>query len=489
VAILGVPLVHRNRVIGVLYASNRTPGAFSRDAIELLSSFAALAAVAIDQARLLQDKAGAFTELRSAHSDLRGRTRDTDRAAEAHDRMMGIVLRGGSLQDVVAATAAPLGGRLAIFDEASAPIAWTAETPEADLRAMLDAAAGAGQSGRSVLAGGFWVIGLVAGAESLDTLVWAPEVTADRVGDIDRRLLERAAVVASLLQFFQRNVGAAEAQVRGELLDELLSPSPATCSSLASRARRLGYQPQEQHGVMVAQVDPVHRQRLARVTSDLAAARHGLSTMHQGAAVLVLPARDVALTARQVCRSMTLQLNEPVTVGAAGPVSDPAQVPAAFTEAAACMNALRALGRAGESATAGDLGFVGLLLGEHFSAAEFVDRALGPVVNHDARRGTMLAQTLEVYYGTGQSLVASAKALHVHPNTVTQRLDRVKRPRARRSPAARQPTASRPTPTYSNWPDSDPGMARSVSGGALHRQGHPKIISNRSAEMIFGTHP
>jgi DNA-binding PucR family transcriptional regulator len=49
------------------------------------------------------------------------------------------------------------------------------------------------------------------------------------------------------------------------------------------------------------------------------------------------------------------------------------------------------------------------------------------VVNHDARRGTVLAQTLEVYYGTGQSLVASAKALHVHPNTVTQRLDRVKR--------------------------------------------------------------
>ena len=167
VAILGVPLVHRNLVIGVLYASNRTPGAFSRDAIELLSSFAALAAVAIDQAQLLQDKAEAFTALRSAHSDLGDRARDTERAAEAHDQMMGIVLRGGSLQDVVAATAAPPGGRLAIFDEASAPIAWTAETPEADLRAMLDATAGAGQSGRSVLVGGFWVIGLIARARGL----------------------------------------------------------------------------------------------------------------------------------------------------------------------------------------------------------------------------------------------------------------------------------------------------------------------------------
>jgi hypothetical protein len=79
-----------------------------------------------------------------------------------------------------------------------------------------------------VLVGGWWVVGLIAGAESLGTLVWAPEVTADPVSDIDRRLLERAAVVASLLQFFQRNVAAAEAQVRGELLDELLSPSLAT---------------------------------------------------------------------------------------------------------------------------------------------------------------------------------------------------------------------------------------------------------------------
>jgi hypothetical protein len=32
-------------------------------------------------------------------------------------------------------------------------------------------------------------------------------------------------------------------------------------------------------------------------------------------------------------------------------------------------------------------------------------------------------------------------------------------------------------------------MARSLSGVPLHRQGHPKIISTRFAEMIFGTHP
>ena len=32
-------------------------------------------------------------------------------------------------------------------------------------------------------------------------------------------------------------------------------------------------------------------------------------------------------------------------------------------------------------------------------------------------------------------------------------------------------------------------MARSVSGGVLHRQGHPKILSNRFAESILKTRP
>ena len=32
-------------------------------------------------------------------------------------------------------------------------------------------------------------------------------------------------------------------------------------------------------------------------------------------------------------------------------------------------------------------------------------------------------------------------------------------------------------------------MARSVSGVPLHRQGRPKIVSNRFAETILGTHP
>ncbi|MFI7446105.1 helix-turn-helix domain-containing protein [Nonomuraea sp. NPDC049714] len=418
-SIVGVPL-RTSAVIGVLFAANRTPGWFSHDAIALLGSFAALAATAIEQARSRYDRDQTLTALRQANEALRQRTVDQERAVAAHDQSMAIVLRGGGVQEVVTAAGDQLGGVLAIFDEFETPVAWTPRAPEEVLKAMSVAAGGAHD-------GAYWVTGLVAGTENLGTLVWEPPVASTEVGDLDRRLLARAAVVASLLQLFSRNLAAAEARVRGELLDDLLTPTPRTYSSLAERALRIGYQPQKRHAVVVAHIRAENRQSLASVASDLAAASDGLSTVRDGQAILVIPSDDPSLTGRRTARSMTMRLGSPVTVGAAGPVDDPADLPAAYAEALACAQALLRLERVGVAATAADLGYAGLLLGDGASAVRFVARTLGPVIRHDEQRSTALMETLEAYFATGQSLVASAKRLHIHPNTVTQRLDRVRR--------------------------------------------------------------
>ena len=94
---------------------------------------------------------------------------------------------------------------------------------------MLVATSGdVGRSGRSVRDGACWVTSLVAGTEHLGMLVWSPPAGRGDVDGQDRQLLERAAVVASLLRLFDRNLAAAEARVRGELLDDLLAPTPHT---------------------------------------------------------------------------------------------------------------------------------------------------------------------------------------------------------------------------------------------------------------------
>jgi DNA-binding PucR family transcriptional regulator len=71
------------------------------------------------------------------------------------------------------------------------------------------------------------------------------------------------------------------------------------------------------------------------------------------------------------------------------------------------------------------MGFVGLLLGDGRDVAGFLQRTLGPLLDYDARRGTTLAQTLDAYFGTGGGLARAADMLHVHVNTVSQRLERV----------------------------------------------------------------
>jgi DNA-binding PucR family transcriptional regulator len=47
------------------------------------------------------------------------------------------------------------------------------------------------------------------------------------------------------------------------------------------------------------------------------------------------------------------------------------------------------------------------------------------VLAYDERRGTELVATLEAWFAAGSRPAETAKRLHVHPNTVAQRLDRI----------------------------------------------------------------
>jgi DNA-binding PucR family transcriptional regulator len=98
-----------------------------------------------------------------------------------------------------------------------------------------------------------------------------------------------------------------------------------------------------------------------------------------------------------------------------------------WTEAARCAATLVALGRGGTAASADELGFFGLLVGEGRDVRAFVAATLGPVLEYDARRGTDLRGTLQAYFAAGCSPARAAASLHVHVNTVAQRLDRVGR--------------------------------------------------------------
>ncbi|HEX6498258.1 MAG TPA: helix-turn-helix domain-containing protein [Micromonosporaceae bacterium] len=424
VAILGVPLRLGPRVIGVLYAANRSARPFAREEVSLLVSLAAHAAVAIDTARLLGETQAALEELSAANEVIRAHSASVERAAAAHDRMTSLVLRGGGVEDVAAAVTEVLGGSLLVLDSEGRQVAAVGRIDKPDPSVVSEAVAASRTEGRSVRRGELWVAAVVAGAENLGALVLRPD--HDLV-DADQQILERAALVTALLLLFRQTVAEAEGRVRGELLDDLIARPVRDPDALRSRARRLGVD-LDAPCVLVAVCDDAGgalRQRATSWASTYASTRGGLAAARDRRVVLMLPGTAAGTAARAVARDLSRVLGRPVTAGAAGPASGPAEIAAAYRDADRCATALVALGRSGEGASTAELGFVGLLLGENRDVDRFLTDTIGPVVDYDTRRGTALVKTLDAYFGVGGSLARAAEALHVHVNTVTQRLERV----------------------------------------------------------------
>ena len=424
VAILGVPLVRGSQVIGVLFAADRSERSFDRAEVALLVSLAAHAAIALDNARLLEETRAALDELSATSRELRAHSASVERAAEAHDRFIDLVLQGGGVEDVAAAVTEVLGGRIAVLADDGRP-AVAGPVDGAPLPAdPAGALALARTTGRTVSEGSWWTAAVTAGGELLGGLVLHRD---EPLSEPDQRILERAALVTALLMLIRRTAGEAESRVRGELLEELLGAPDRDPDGLRERARRLGADLDRGHAVVVARPAERTRGRALAAAAHLAATRGGLAAHHDGAVVVCLPDAEASGAAADVRRELATATGVAVTAGAAGPAAGPGGLAAAHAEAARCAATLVALGRSGESASATELGFFGLLMGDRRDVRGFVTSTLAPVLEYDARRGTDLQATLRAWFDGGGSPARAAESLRVHVNTVTQRLDRIGR--------------------------------------------------------------
>ncbi|WP_376737467.1 helix-turn-helix domain-containing protein [Nocardiopsis alba] len=435
VAILGVPLRMNGRRVGVLFAANRRERPFAHSEVALLSSLATHAAIAIDNANLIDDTRRALDELHVVNERLQRHTASVERSANAHDRFTDLVLSGGGVREVAAAVAEVLGGTVRVHDRVSdtsvtASPEGTAGgfSPGGDPlaegdEALSEAARASLAGGRTVSVGEAWVATAAAGTEPLGTLV----LHGVELDGTDQRVLERAAMVTALLLLIRRSVSETEHRVRGDLLNELLEMPARDPESLRQRAALLHTDLDAPHVLVVAEAPGGDPQRLRSAAAFAAETTGGLAAVRGGRLVLALPGTDPSDTGRRVTTELTTAVNGPVTAGLAGPTRGPESFRSAFTEAVRCLQTLRALGRTGDTATTEDLGFSGLLLSRDRDVPGFVATALGPLLEYDAERGTLLVRTLRAYFAAGGNLSRAKDDLHVHVNTVAQRLERIGR--------------------------------------------------------------
>lgn len=356
-AILGVPLLLGRTVIGVLYAANHDARPFPREDVDLLTSFAAHAAVALDNARRIEQTHAAVVELERTSALLRHNVENVQRAADAHDRLAGVVLQGGSLQDVATELRDVLQSHVHIVDSRGTTLA-VSEPDEVLGEAELALVSQALEDNTAHVQDGVSIATVWAAGAPMAAVLLRAEVD-----DTGRRILERAASTAALLMVVQRRAAESQIRLRNDLLLDIVV-GRAGAGSLTARASLLG--------------------------SDL-------SRPH---VMLVIDGADPQL------------------------VQEVGALRSAYREAVRCLDALLALGRRGDVADASTLGFVGLLLGRG-DPGEHVRRRLGPVIDYDQARGTSLVETLEAWLAEDRHLTRAGDRLHVHPNTVTQRLDRI----------------------------------------------------------------
>lgn len=426
-ALLAVPLKQGGTVLGTLYVADRAVRHFTPDEITLMSALGDLAALAIEKARL-QELAGEAPTRSRGRGSRAGGPRVAEGAAqpgpeELHTRLIDMVLRGCDITELAASAAAELDGALLVRDAAGRTLAVTDGFPPVEdgelYRRMLQAQ----ETRRAVRSdGGLWVCPAVAGEEVVGTLILAPGTGLELCAP---RLLEAVAQSTAVLLRLRSTASDAEGNGRDELLAELLRDPPRSLEQVQRRARRLGVDLDQPHVVLAVRPEGGPPGRALVWASSYAHRHAGLKTTDGGCLVLALPGSDPSAAGRDASDALRTALGHPVTVGSAGPVTEPGAVHRAYAEARRCLDALTALGGAGGSASPQDLGFLGLVLADNPDTAAFITDTIGPVLDYDARQDTELARTLEAYFASGGSPRRAAESLHVHPNTVSRRLERI----------------------------------------------------------------
>jgi purine catabolism regulator len=266
--------------------------------------------------------------------------------------------------------------------------------------------------------------------------------------------IEHGSTVVALKMMEMRSISEVEQRFRNETLELLLSDQPATRERITYLAREQGNRLSSPFVVIVVKPDLPSGVILSEgaeqsnVDSSLHLAKRYVrriapeaSFWNRGPRLVVffpLLSQNLASSKAfllgelsKVCERIGSE-NEPYTVsmGISGPVSDLTKFRQAYEYAEQSLD----IGRMFQERAKGvvthyeDLGLfrVVSLAESPASLQRFCQDAIGPLLAYDREHGTELVTTLRIYLEHSQNLAQTAKALHVHYNTLRYRLDRIR---------------------------------------------------------------
>lgn len=219
-----------------------------------------------------------------------------------------------------------------------------------------------------------------------------------------------------------------------ELFD-LARDAEAEAPAIARRLRALGLDPA---GALVgiACETPAAEERLDAFEGALAAVGlQAVASARGGRLLAVAQGAPDPAEGRELATRIARATGADTAVGVGMPVAGSALLDATLADARRACRLARLRQDARGGASAGELAtHAGLLAQQDPELLEHFWRALlGPLLEHDAARGSELVWTLEAFLGSGGRYAQTAERLHVHVNTLRHRLGRVEQLTGRRA--------------------------------------------------------
>ena len=428
VSLLGVPMLSRDDVLGVLFVATREEANFTPEQISLLAALADHASVTLQTTQLLAESQRSAREAGDALTKLTAHLEERDRSNTVHQELVQTVLAGGGFGPVAETLASALGRSVAVLDAqeqviaaAGLPIAPSLLAPDEPVRAAI---AESRRSGHCVAVPGPGVravAALTAGGRPFGALLLGDGDF--ELGSVDLRTIERAAQVTALLELQQEAASGADQRVRSELVADLLDDVPERRSDVARRARRLGVDLPALDSLLLLSVPGDQQTAAARAVGRRLDERT-LVGEYRGFVVIAHPSAIDGPDAEQLRVQVESAIQHPVAAIVARPAS--ADLPAAFDSAMRTARLLAALEITGVTVPVGDLLPYSAVLDSDAAALNaFLQTTIGAVRQYDADRNADLLGTLRAFVRNNASPTRTARALNFHTNTILQRLDRL----------------------------------------------------------------
>ena len=428
VSILGIPLELEAYVMGVLFVGDRYVRSYTPQEMAVLSSLGTFAALAIENARLLEEAQRALLLAREANSALRTKADDIEQAAVAHEQLTELIARGGKLDDLVDRVSNLLKGEVGVIDESRSLISGTMSDSLSDdelARAMRES----DRLGRSVSLpaadGGVTVIAAVMGGSArLGALV----LTRGRpLSPSEKRTLERSAIVTGIVLLSLDRIAQIALRNVADTVSALLRGTTDPFSPESARRLAPGIHLSWPVTVMLVELRIItSAQALSPLRSTLAG-RDTIFAEFNGDIAVITNAPEPDRLARRISERLEESFGQKFSIVISEPIAGLDKVPAEYEKLRRCLQLLHGLRQQGRIAFEKSLSVYGLLFhnkGED-AIASFLRTSIGPLVEQDEKRRSQLAATLLAYLDTGRSVQKAAELLGIHVNTMRQRLDTI----------------------------------------------------------------